>query len=501
MTYKILIADDTPTNKKWYESIINCKDFNVEWSKSEEGFINNLDKNSYDAFIFDVHLDAWPNKFTGNINLLPEKAIVFLATSNFEQGKETILRVVGAIDRMKKFTISTLAIDLIELDKSAKAGKKNSNGYHETINDHILNTIKINDLSIKMTPNGSQEIGILHISDLQLGSKDPSKWSTNVCSEIVRLVRGRHDKEVHFLVVSGDITETGAPEDFREAEKILRKMAIELWGDNGDKLIPERILIVPGNHDVNLSLAAACKIEFNFKDKKVNVKEDRNNTSLRHYALSPFNEFYRNIVGLEGYSDQDNPNKVVTAFDKIGVRFHLINSVSELNCDQEEYASFKPNKNRAMRNENILNIAISHHGIYRPDEIKDEKYPVLISNPEQMLSFFKEQNISLHLHGHGHARAVNHFYVNGREVPSINTPVHSDTFVQVMSPTSHLNETQRPAKEKRGFNFITICKNKETSSPEEIKVQCFTTEDGFDFRRSGAEEVFTLHRTASKSLN
>lgn len=93
---------------------------------------------------------------------------------------------------------------------------------------------------------------LLHLSDLHFGSKNrfakdnPGDLAKAFNLALLEACRQRDIPElkVDLVVVTGDITETGLPSQFRDAEQFLAKLAAEFGIPN------ERFVLVPGNHEI-----------------------------------------------------------------------------------------------------------------------------------------------------------------------------------------------------------------------------------------------------------
>jgi HAD superfamily hydrolase (TIGR01509 family) len=107
---------------------------------------------------------------------------------------------------------------------------------------------------------GDKSITLLHISDLQFGHNhrfgnlavgDPEAGSDTLFERMAVALDERSDEGMvpDAIVVSGDLAEQGKPKEFKDAREFLSKLATRL-------AIPRsRVVMVPGNHDVNWDLS------------------------------------------------------------------------------------------------------------------------------------------------------------------------------------------------------------------------------------------------------
>jgi len=121
--------------------------------------------------------------------------------------------------------------------------------------------------------------GIVHLSDTQFGAKHffgfPSKLA-RALSDDIEHVSGRGLFIPLYVLISGDITETGHFDEFKDAlaqfEVLRRQLSID----------KESILCVPGNHDVSWPLAK--------------VARETGNTALKY---ANYNAFVRELTGVD----------------------------------------------------------------------------------------------------------------------------------------------------------------------------------------------------------
>jgi 3',5'-cyclic AMP phosphodiesterase CpdA len=143
-------------------------------------------------------------------------------------------------------------------------------------------------------------ITVLHLSDIQFGKnhrflrRDWPGIDNPYETLLIRLkedlvdVRQQFGKDVSpdIIVVTGDLTETALPVEFKQANAFLEGLITTL------ELKSERVVILPGNHDVNRE---ACKAHFAKRAAKGLApippwfpKWDNFRTGLRKYLGHPF---------------------------------------------------------------------------------------------------------------------------------------------------------------------------------------------------------------------
>jgi hypothetical protein len=89
----------------------------------------------------------------------------------------------------------------------------------------------------------------------------------------------------------------GLPSEYDIAKVWFGKFCPELLGPN----YKSRLLLIPGNHDVNLRLNAADLYKFDFKSNRL-VEKTLDITDEHHaYGLTPYKEFAFEMTGNLSY--------------------------------------------------------------------------------------------------------------------------------------------------------------------------------------------------------
>ncbi|NJL63337.1 MAG: hypothetical protein HC903_17765 [Methylacidiphilales bacterium] len=95
-----------------------------------------------------------------------------------------------------------------------------------------------------------QKIRILHLSDIHLGTTAQAKrYFTQLATD---LTQNLNVKQLNYLVISGDIANRSTEEEYEAAFELVDKL-VKRYG-----LDPNRIVLVPGNHDLNWELSEAA---------------------------------------------------------------------------------------------------------------------------------------------------------------------------------------------------------------------------------------------------
>lgn len=320
----------------------------------------------------------------------------------------------------------------------------------------ILTDPKQLNLTTKLEPNES--IRIVHISDIQFGGFDEKNIDLEmgaVANVIEKYWKG--EKPI-FVILTGDVAEYGAPSQYHSALKWLKKLFNKLKMGN---LPSPNFLYVPGNHDVNLCLAASPRISIT-NDPESNevimmlddeVIEDQK--ELLDHAYTPFREFINKVCGnnfpeynlIDQSLDWVNPQ-----FRHLGVLFYGVNTAQPANCFT--LPSRKVNSKRLDDIQESLNkysdgfdtpplvIGMGHHNPI--SAIDDEG----VENPESFEIFFgRKIRTALFLHGHTHEHLLKY------------ESQHQWRLVRSCAPSLSKPEKNRKKDTDRGFNLHELVRN------------------------------------------
>ncbi|MCP4104749.1 MAG: CHAT domain-containing protein [Desulfobacteraceae bacterium] len=118
--------------------------------------------------------------------------------------------------------------------------------------DDLFKTSEIQQVQIDSreseTVQSSQHIYILHLSDIHLSTSDQAiTYRTQLETDLKHNVEL---KQLDYLVISGDIANNSKSEEYKAALELVEGIAKRF------RLDPERIVTVPGNHDLNWDISA-----------------------------------------------------------------------------------------------------------------------------------------------------------------------------------------------------------------------------------------------------
>ncbi len=304
--------------------------------------------------------------------------------------------------------------------------------------------------------SANESINIVHISDPQFGGFDHSLLSleADLCAQVIREKFGSQGPT--FFAITGDISEHGLPQEFVAAKKWLSELVAQF----GLKIPNSRILLVPGNHDVCLPLACASRVGLDEKTKKLKINQDDTNIGLSNFAMRPYLDFEKAVVGNNRFAGLSNllaldPSVefqnslpwVEMRFRGFGVLFSGINSAFPVSSSstpgQEMWPDALSSIGKCLREKmrdsvDPILIHLSHHS---PISVGENRS---ISNPQAFDRFRQAVSMpKILLHGHAHERKV----------------FDHDGMVICSAPT--LSKTARPPDTLRGFSLLEFSRDRD----------------------------------------
>ena len=257
----------------------------------------------------------------------------------------------------------------------------------------------------------SQMYYILHLSDLHFGTPDNAQlWSTQLLLDLRQDLQIPH---LNTLILSGDIANYSIPEEYTAAQQFLDNLRQDF------PLEPEQIIIVPGNHDLNWTIAEEAytpmrrkqykglldenhvidKGEFievldpeTYKQRFTNFCDFYQSTKEKNYPLE-----YEQQYTLDHFPEQ---NLLILGLNSAWQLDHHYKSRANINTNSLSNALKEIRRNKDYKNCPIK-IAVWHHPLNSPfeDRIKDPGF----------LEQLAVAGFRLFLHGHIHKAEANFF--------------------------------------------------------------------------------------------
>jgi predicted MPP superfamily phosphohydrolase len=254
---------------------------------------------------------------------------------------------------------------------------------------------------------------ILHLSDLHFGEDDdPIVRLQPLVSDLRDRREGLGIESLDYLVISGDLTNRGAYEEFEQVHVFLSDLVKEM------KLTAERTIIVPGNHDLSwdeevYEWMQERKVDLSKLEPDSLVREGKGYL-VRKDKLYPkrfknFARFHHQFKQLE-YSLKPETQSLSVLFEDHGIQFLALNSawmIDEYHPDRsgvnekalakgliEADRRIEEAKNAKLMKDDapVMRIAVWHHPATGAEKIVDDDF----------IERLRKADFKLCLHGHVH---------------------------------------------------------------------------------------------------
>lgn len=455
MAYKIMVIDDARDRREQYRKVFSNSEFEPLFIWTQQDLERNRDT-PVDGYVIDVFLSGgdWANSETNAAELLrthiqtaPRSAPVFLVSQLW--GDERVLDILKLAGESSVKVVQYLAWS--EFQQATEENDTAESRMYALRNKLLFELNRWHGRS-GFRPEPDAPIRILLIADVQFG--DPKTDPQATFSEHWIAHKLKEDNALpDLIVVAGDVSHSGRPDQFALAgERLALDLMGPLWGNNNIDRMRDRIVLVPGNHDVNLRFSACDNRRYDLDTKKFQNDELpalTTNTS-RHpchhdYALEPFRRFARQLTRDRNWDDSTDLSWVDRRFLHLGIRFFVLNTVTSLNSSIPDSATIsedtvrKISRSLADDSESVFNIAVSHHGL-RPEGALDTEKQIDNWNTVGR-DLFTMHDIRLWLYGHYHefhARSLN------------GEPFNEKPLWLVQIPTPRISYT------KRGFCLLEL---------------------------------------------
>ena len=319
-------------------------------------------------------------------------------------------------------------------------------------------------------------ITILHISDLHRVTTKTNVDCLRASFEVEReYFRANNIPMPSFIVVSGDIIQGSKEKDEAIAKEEIRKqyeVAAEFLADLCNVFFDgrrERMIIIPGNHDVSQYVTRSSMSKIDSTDIKPLIEALWNDDSnirwswkdLSFYEIDKpevykkrfddfiafYNEFYKDVRWPERkYPEQVDEEASIVDFQEEGITFVCFNSCYQLDhLQQSGYICFRALSNLSVKllekkRQGRLIIAVWHHHTQGlPKENNYLNYRILDN--------MSKYGIRLALHGHQHINGILNEY---RDVFT------KDNIWLVSADTVYGNTSDMVPGSSRQYNLITL---------------------------------------------
>lgn len=251
-------------------------------------------------------------------------------------------------------------------------------------------------------------VTLLHLSDLQFGRNhrfgnlqfgDPNAkfdtLTTRVRDDLL-ILQGEGVRP-DLLIVSGDLAETGATKEFDDAEKFLCDLIDHL------KLPRSRVVIVPGNHDINRKLSQGYQLTCEGENVSVDPRLPAKWKNYRRF----FERFYAGEADAR-FSDElpwssfeiEDLRVYVAGFNSTIAESHR--ETDHYGLVGEEQLGWFAQALPTYADKGWLRIGVVHHNVIR--SAKDDEENLRDATELRRLL---GPSLNLILHGHTHEDDIN----------------------------------------------------------------------------------------------
>ena len=455
---RILVIDDDDWKKAIYNNL--CDDLDDEknhltfFGEASVKKINKEILDGFDIILLDLVLSKWDidcrfvaEKIRRFSNSIP----IVLITANWGAASFMYISKLTA-----EFKVENQPLNFIDLatksqleeikrnEDQAKVIKISDGTSYADVANRLSLILGKSNRNNRLNKGEDDPIHILHISDLQLGG-NVVKQSIQEPRLIKQKFKSTFGCDPDFIVVSGDVSESGLPEEYEQAKEWLKKLCEGFkWSSPYG-----RLLMVPGNHDVFLPLFSTQHTKFvtRRQAKESGFEEglnfDRGQVNypwIDELVTASFKEFAKDLTGNDYWITDKNLCWTDKRFTDLGVLFFGINSVSsvDVKCMYKGFPKAKVYEKMYSEIkdledvEGLFSVSIAHH----PDLIDDENY-------RSFSCSYPGPN--LFLSGHMHKQET--YHKNGQ--------------ICTTATTASLQSKDRWEDVSRGFSAITLRRSKD----------------------------------------
>jgi small GTP-binding protein len=308
-----------------------------------------------------------------------------------------------------------------ELVRRLIALKTNTNTNTKRAVAEMRNTIEESSQGAR-SRSGSEYINILHLSDVHMSSDaDPFRMLQPLARDLEDDKDGFGLDKIDYFVISGDLTNRAAPEEFDKAYQFISELAQRFH------LTPHRCVIVPGNHDQswdtkNIYRWVKRREVQSESLRKGSFKELGTDYAIRDDKYYPkrfenFSKFYHSLVQQE-YPLIPEEQCLSFLYSDTGIQFLTLNSSWEIDEYFPERSSINDgaisrgllkadeevrqarSEGRLSAGASVLRIGVWHHPITGNEKIRNDAF----------IERLQAADVKLCLHGHVHEEKTELMY-------------------------------------------------------------------------------------------
>jgi hypothetical protein len=455
--YKLLIIDDLIKERlDVYERFFISDLFEIIKISDYSEFFK-IKNQKFDAIILDVFLDqnGWDEskaqQVRQELKIKYSNVPIFIISNRW--GDPGILAEMTVLTNLFGKNVADY-LSYLEINNSVSEARNVNKIMNDQLRCRFLDKLRVvRQEATGIEKEKDDDITLLLLSDIQFKDPHTVKATNGLLGSIISSL-SNNDIYPDFVVITGDISFSGCPLEFEFAHKELTKFTKRLWEGMPEEIRKQRIVLIPGNHDVNLRLAISSNISFSPNNKQIVIEGSLDSDENKHkvtcenlnndyskYGLLPFREFAFNLTGDRRWIESSNLNWIDQRFEHLGLSFINVNTVEKLNGSFPKKAFIDIDSFSYLgTNSDTFSIMLSHHG-------RDSSELEITSKESVEGSMLKTLNVQLWLWGHHHSY----------EMESLYRPARGDDFSESYSlqvPSSH--QLAAPQDRKRGYVVLDL---------------------------------------------
>ncbi|MBP8016546.1 metallophosphoesterase, partial [Candidatus Gracilibacteria bacterium] len=200
------------------------------------------------------------------------------------------------------------------------------------------------------------KIGIIHLTDIHITNK--ANFSEKIIPLSKVIINDLNDTEKNYIVISGDIANSGKKLEYQCFIKIIDDLKTLLFKDISKEI---KIILVPGNHDCNFDLDNQIRKN---SVLKANYETLGNDNSVINSCLCVQNDFWEFYNNYNSIPKNKISYKIIDKIGEKNICFHCHNTAWMSQITEQAGTLFFPVNLIKDDNENILfdiNISVYHH--------------------------------------------------------------------------------------------------------------------------------------------
>ncbi len=363
---------------------------------------------SFDIVLLDVRLNNWQDDPQGTL---------FKDLFGKASERHVVALVSKAWDASSMVIVRSFLLDNPQVEQPLMFTFKDfESGGFAAICTQIVVYIRRKKSLFYLDLKPGDDIRILHLSDLHFGSTGADKSLAGISriNYLCERITDIWQDGPHFIAVTGDIGNTGHPDDY----KIALDWFVNFTQELKISLPSPRILLVPGNHDVSIPMAGCQHFNLDSVDgeSRPSLKfsktdsVDKNSAKLSGYCGQPFSDFATKISAQKIWGTSPIGAWTEFGFQEYGVVFSGLNTSKKIDKESWPLRAIDDNdinhvlqefKNYFSDNTGLLHVSLSHHSPVNYPRVHEE----IEGNGHYLDRFLKHASAPrLLLHGHNHKR-------------------------------------------------------------------------------------------------